>query len=56
MVKGVNSITIYVIYYKIFCKCLNVPPPSTIKKEKIKKKIKDKVKNNNFHDIDIQEK
>jgi hypothetical protein len=34
-VEGVNSGMIYLIYCKNFCKCRNVPPPSTaIKKEK----------------------
>jgi hypothetical protein len=38
--EGVNSIVIYLIYHKNFCKCLNIPPPSiTIKK--VKNKIKD---------------
>jgi hypothetical protein len=39
MVEGVNSSMIYFIYCKNFCKCHNVPPPSTtIKKRKRKKK------------------
>jgi hypothetical protein len=29
----VNSTMIYLIYSKNFCKCHNVPPPSTIKNE-----------------------
>jgi hypothetical protein len=32
----VNSIMIYLIHYKNFCKCHNVPPSSTIKKKKKK--------------------
>jgi hypothetical protein len=40
MVKGVNSSMIYSIYFK-FCKCHNVPPPSTtIKLKKKKTRIK----------------
>jgi hypothetical protein len=31
MVEGVNSSMMYLIYYNNFCKCHNVPPPSTIK-------------------------
>jgi hypothetical protein len=27
--EGVNSIMLYLIYSKNFCKCHNVPPPST---------------------------
>jgi hypothetical protein len=37
MMEGVNSNIIYLIYYKNFCKCHNVPPPSTTKILKIKK-------------------
>jgi hypothetical protein len=42
--RGVNSSMIYLIYCKNFCKCHNVPPPSTIIKNKVitenlKKKI-----------------
>jgi hypothetical protein len=33
---GVNSSVIYLIHCKNFCKCHNVLPPSTIKKEKKK--------------------
>jgi hypothetical protein len=33
---GVNSSMISLIYYKKFCKCHNVPPPSTIYKKKKK--------------------
>jgi hypothetical protein len=33
MMGGVNSSMIYLIYYKNFCKCYNVPPSTTIKKE-----------------------
>jgi hypothetical protein len=41
MVEGINSSMIYLIHYKNFCKCHNVPPPSTtIKKGEEKKKIK----------------
>jgi hypothetical protein len=29
MMEGVNSSMIYLIYSKNFCKCCNVPPPST---------------------------
>jgi hypothetical protein len=29
MIEGVNSSMIYATYYKNFCKCHNVPPPST---------------------------
>jgi hypothetical protein len=29
---GVNLSTIFLIYHRNFCKCHNVPPPSTIKK------------------------
>jgi hypothetical protein len=28
---GMNSSTIYLLYYRNFCKCHSVPPPSTIK-------------------------
>jgi hypothetical protein len=28
-VEGVNSSMIYLIHYKNFCKCHDVPPPST---------------------------
>jgi hypothetical protein len=35
MVEEVNSSMVYLIYYKNTCKCHNVPPPSTIKKERI---------------------
>jgi hypothetical protein len=31
---GVNSSMIYLIYCKNFCKCYNVPLPSTTKKKK----------------------
>jgi hypothetical protein len=35
MMERVNSTMIYLIYYKNFCKCHNVPPPrTTIKKKK----------------------
>jgi hypothetical protein len=37
MTEGVNSSMIYMIYYKNFCKCHNVPPPSILKKEVLKK-------------------
>jgi hypothetical protein len=30
---GMNSSKIYLIYFKNFCKCHNVPPPSTTKKK-----------------------
>jgi hypothetical protein len=39
IIKRVNSNMIYLIHYKNFCKCHNIPPPSTAKKEKIKIKI-----------------
>jgi hypothetical protein len=32
--EGVNSSMIYLIHFKNFCKCHNVSPPSTIKKNK----------------------
>jgi hypothetical protein len=36
MVKGINSIVIYLIYCKNLCKCHNIPPPSTtIKRMKV---------------------
>jgi hypothetical protein len=38
MEEGVNSSMIYLIFCKNFCKCHNVPLPSTIKKIKIKNK------------------
>jgi hypothetical protein len=38
MGEGVNSSIVYLIYCKNFCKCHNVPPPSTAIKKK--KKIK----------------
>jgi hypothetical protein len=34
---GLNSSMIYLIYCKNFCKCHNVPQPSTIIKKKLKK-------------------
>jgi hypothetical protein len=37
MVEGVNSSIVYLIYCKNFCKCHNVPPPSTTIKKKEKK-------------------
>jgi hypothetical protein len=37
MVEGVNSSMIYLIHYRSFCNCYNVPPPSTTIKIKIKK-------------------
>jgi hypothetical protein len=33
--EGVNSIAIYLLSCKNFCKCHNVPPPTTIKKNKL---------------------
>jgi hypothetical protein len=36
MVEGINSNMIYLIYFENFCKCHNVPPPSTTIKEKNK--------------------
>jgi hypothetical protein len=37
-IEGDSSILIYLIHCKNFCKCHNIPPPSTtIKKLKIKK-------------------
>jgi hypothetical protein len=39
MMEGVNSSMIYMIDYKNFCKCHNVPSPSTtIKNKKVKEK------------------
>jgi hypothetical protein len=35
MVEGVNSSMIYLIHCKNFCKCHNVPQPSTTIKEKM---------------------
>jgi hypothetical protein len=32
--EGMNSSTKYLIYCKNFCKCHNIPPPSTRKKER----------------------
>jgi hypothetical protein len=32
--ERVNSTRIYLIYYKNFCRCHNVPPPSPIEKTK----------------------
>jgi hypothetical protein len=34
MMEGVNSSMIYLIYCMKFCKCHNVPPPSTTIKKK----------------------
>jgi hypothetical protein len=36
MVERVNSRMIHLKYCENFCKCHNVPPPNTIKKEKRK--------------------
>jgi hypothetical protein len=41
MMEGMNSSMIYLIYCKNFCKCHNVPPPSTIKKLKRRKEFED---------------
>jgi hypothetical protein len=38
MVEGVNSTVIYLMHCKNFCKCHNVPPPGTIKKDMCIKK------------------
>jgi hypothetical protein len=38
MVEGVNSSKKYLIYYKDFCKCHNVPPNSTTIKKIFYKK------------------
>jgi hypothetical protein len=35
---GVNSSIMYLIHYKNFCKCHNVPPSSTTIKEKTENK------------------
>jgi hypothetical protein len=43
--RGVNSSMIYLVYYKSFCKCYNVPPPSTIKKVSEQQKEQKKKKN-----------
>jgi hypothetical protein len=34
--EEVHSNTIYLIYCKNFCKCYNLPPPSTIQKNFLK--------------------
>jgi hypothetical protein len=36
MMEGVNSSMMYLIYYKNFCKCHNVPPLSTIRNERVR--------------------
>jgi hypothetical protein len=36
-VERVDASVLFLIHCKNFCKCHNVPPPSTIKKEKKKK-------------------
>jgi hypothetical protein len=38
MVEGVNSILIYLIYCKNFCKCHNVPPAQQQQRKKERKK------------------
>jgi hypothetical protein len=38
VVEGVNSSVIYLIHCKKLCKCHTVPPPSTIKEKKERKK------------------
>jgi hypothetical protein len=40
MMEGVNSNMTYFIYHKNFCKCHNVPPPSTVIKNKNSKRVK----------------
>jgi hypothetical protein len=34
MMEGVNKSRIYLIYFKMFCKCYNVPPAQQKKKKK----------------------
>jgi predicted ATP-dependent endonuclease of OLD family len=53
MVEGVNSSVIYLIYCNNFCKCHNVPLPSTTIKNKInfaKYKIRELSPKDNLND------
>jgi hypothetical protein len=53
MMEGVDSSMIYLIHYKNFCKCHNVPPPSTTMKKFFKGKCFKRNKEITFQERDI---